>query len=109
MASSSIGKILFFFISIKQYKSSSHLTPCTILYVHKLIMLYAGVLNLWSNSLQPEGHDANQVNKEMLKDANLHNEKSSQSIDLTRGRIGQGPKHLKFFLLVFLMFRICCK
>ena len=53
--------------------------------------------------------DANQVNKEMLKDANLHNEKSSQSRDVTRGRIGQAPEHLKFFLLVFLMFIICFK
>ena len=53
--------------------------------------------------------DANQAHKEMTKDADVHKEKSSQSRDLTRGRIGQGPKHLKFFLLVFLMFRICCK
>jgi len=63
---------------LKEYKSSSHLTPCTILYVNKLTMLFAGVLNSWLNSLQPGGHDANQVNKEMPKDANLPNEKSSQ-------------------------------
>jgi len=38
----------------------------------------------------------------MTKDA--HYERSSQhsSEDLTRGRNGQRPKHLKFFLLVFL-------
>jgi len=46
--------------------------------------------------------DANQVNKEMPKNANLHNEKSSQSGELTRGRMGHRPEHLKFFLLVFL-------
>jgi len=72
-------------------------------------MLSARVLNLRSNSLKPEGHDANQANKEMPKDHNLHNEKSSQSGYLSRGRIGQRPEHLKFFLLVFLMIRICCK
>jgi len=47
--------------------------------------------------------DANQAHKEMTKDDKVHKEKSSQSRDLTRGRIGQRPKHLKFFLLVFLM------
>jgi len=72
-------------------------------------MLSAGVLNSWSNSLQPGGHDANQFNKEMNKDANLHNENSSQSGELTRGRIGHRPEHLKFFLLVFLMIKKCCK
>jgi len=53
--------------------------------------------------------DANQVNKEIPKDTNLHNEKSSQSGELTRGRIGYRPEHLKFFLLVFLMIRKCYK
>jgi len=96
----------FKLLELKEYKSSSHLTPCPILYMSKLTMLYVEVLNSWSNSLQPGGHDANQVNKEMPKDANLHNEKSSQSRNLIRGRIVQGSEHLKFFLLVFLMFRI---
>jgi len=72
-------------------------------------MLSAGVLNFWSNSLQLGGHDANQGNKEMPKAANLHREKSSQSRELTIGRIGQRRKHLKFFLPVFLMIRKCCK
>jgi len=85
--------------------SSSHLTPCTILYVSKLTMFSAGVLNSWSNSLHLGGHDANQVNKKMPKDANLHNEKSSRSGELTKGRIGHRPEHLKLFLLVFLMIR----
>ena len=51
-------------------------------------MLSAGVLNFWSNSLQLGGQDANQGNKEMPKAANLHREKSSQSRELTIGRIG---------------------
>ena len=72
-------------------------------------MLSVGVLNSRSNSLKPREHDANQANKEMTKDFILHNQKSSQSRDFTRGRIGQRPEHLKFFLLVFLMIRICCK
>jgi len=42
----------------------------------------------------------------MTKDANYHahNEKSSplSSEDFTRGRNGQRPEHLMFFLLVFL-------
>jgi len=54
-------------------------------------------------------NDANQVNKKIPKDVNLHKEKSSQSGDLTRERIGHRPEHLKFFLLVFLMIRKCCK
>jgi len=74
-------------------------------------MLSAGILNSRSNSLKPGGHDAKQANKEMTKYANdlLHKEKSSQSRDLNRGRIGQRPEHLKFFLLVFLMIRKCYK
>jgi len=43
--------------------------------------------------------DANQDHKEMTKDAKVHKEKSFQSRDLTRWRIGQGPEHLKFFLV----------
>jgi len=41
-------------------------------------MLFAGVLNLRSNSLKP-GVDTNQANKEMTKDAHYHShfEKSS--------------------------------
>jgi len=76
-------------------------------------MLSAGVLNSRSNSLKPGGHDTSQDNKKMTKDANDHShyEKSSQhtSEDLIRGRNGQRPEHLMFFLLVFLMIRICCK
>jgi len=50
--------------------------------------------------------DTNQANKDMVKDANYnsHYEKSSQlsSEYLTRGRNGKRPKHLMFFMLVFL-------
>jgi len=49
--------------------------------------------------------DANQTHKEMTKDVKAYKAKSSQSRDLTKGRIGQGLEHLKFFLLVFLMSR----
>ena len=60
--------------------------------------------------------DANQANKEMTKDA--HYEKSSQQssedltkdlADLTRGRNGHKPKHLMFFLLIFLKNKTSCK
>jgi len=57
--------------------------------------------------------DTNQANKEMIKEAHYHShhEKSSQQssedlikdlADLTKGRNGQKPEHLMFFLLVFL-------
>ena len=82
---------------LKEHKFVSHPTPCTILYVNKLAMLFAWVLNSRSNSLKPGGHDTNQANKEMTKDAHYHShhEKSSQQLsedltkdltDLTRGR-----------------------
>jgi len=51
------------------------------------------------------GFDANQAHKEMPKDVKAHKEESSQSRDLTRGRIGQRQEHLKFFLQVFLISR----
>jgi len=94
---------------LKEHRFVSHPTPCTILYVNKLTMLSAGVLNSRSNSLKPGGHDTNQANKEMTKHA--HYEKSSQQsseyltrdlADFTRGRNGHKPEHLLFFLLVFL-------
>jgi len=72
-----------------------------------LILLLIQLLQLWIVI------DASQVNKKMTKDANDHShyEKSSQhaSEDLTRGRNGQRPEHLMFFLLVFLIISICCK
>jgi len=88
--------------ALKEHKLSSHMNPYTILYVNKLTMLSAGVLNSRLNSLEPGGHDTNQHNKKMTNDA--HYERSSQHLseDLTRGRNGQRPEHLKFFLLVFL-------
>ena len=60
-----------------------------------------------------KGSDTNQANKEMTKDACYHShyKKSSQHLsedltkdlaDPTRGRNGQKPEHLMFFLMVFL-------
>ena len=100
----SVYRTSFFELStLKETKSSLSLSSSTLLYAHKLTLLYTGVLNSWSKSLQPGGHDANQAHKEMTKDVKVHKEKSSPSRDLTRKRIGQGPEHLKFFLLIFLM------
>ena len=48
----------------------------------KLTLFYAGVLNSWTNSLQLGEYDENPN-------------------DAINRRNGQGPKHLKFFLLVF--------
>jgi len=100
----SIYRTSFFeLLALKESKSSLHLSSCTLLYDRKITLLSARVLNSWLNSLQPGGHDANQAHKEMTKDVKVHKEKSSPSRDLTRKRIGQGPEHLKFFLLIFLM------
>ena len=49
---------------------------------NKLTLLYAGIQNSWRNSLQLEDYDANQK-------------------DVVNRKNGQGPNHLKFFLLVF--------
>jgi len=66
----------FELLELKEHKFVSHPTPCIILYVNKLTILSLGVLNSRSNSLKPGGHDTNQANKKMTKDA--HYEKSSQ-------------------------------
>jgi len=50
----------------------------------KLTLLYAGIQNSWSNSLQLGEHDRDQIRE-----------------DFTNGGRGHPPKHLKFFLLVF--------
>jgi len=57
----------------------SHPTPCTILFVSKLTMLYAEVLNLRLNSLEFGGHDTPQVAMKMTKEAKdkAHDEQSS--------------------------------
>ena len=54
----------------------------------KLTFLYAGIQNSWSNSLQLEEYDRDQIKE-----------------DFTNGRRGHSPKHLKFFLLVFSKFK----
>jgi len=88
--------------TLQEHKLNSHPNPCTILYVNKLCMLSAEVLNLRSNSLKPGEHDTNQDNKKMTKDANYERSSQHSSENLTRGRNGQRPEHLKFFLLLFL-------
>jgi len=50
----------------------------------KLTLLYVGIQNSWSNSLQLEEYDRDQIRE-----------------DFTNGGRGHSPKHLKFFLLVF--------
>jgi len=47
-------------------------------------LLYAGIQNSWTNSLQLGENDGDQEEK-----------------DFTNGGRGHPPKHLKFFLLVF--------
>ena len=51
---------------------------------NKLTLLYAVIQNSWSNSLQLEEYDRDQIRK-----------------DFTNGGRGHSPKHLKFLLLVF--------
>jgi len=71
-------------------------------------MLCAGLLNSWTNSFAPGEHDTNpqrpqnQIHKKMTKDANYEGSSQQPKEDLIDRRNGQGPEHLKFFLLVFL-------
>ena len=51
---------------------------------NKLTLLYAGIQNSWTNSLQLEEYDENQIKEAFINE----------------GR-GHSPTHLKFFLLVF--------
>jgi len=45
-----------------------HILNLEIFFGNKLTMLFAGVLNLRTNSFQPGGHDTNQSNQQMTKD-----------------------------------------
>jgi len=76
-------------------------------------MLSARVLNLRTNSYQPEGHDPNHNNQQRTKDTsnNLQKGQSSQYTNLSptkhqesisRRRTSYKPEYQKFFLLVFL-------
>ena len=67
-------------------KSSLPFSYSTVKFDSKLTLLYAGVLNSWSNSLQLEVHDVTQKHMKMTKDAK----------DTIYTRNGQRPKHLKF-------------
>ena len=55
---------------------------------NKLTLLYAGIQNSWSNSLQLEEYDGDQIREAFINE----------------GR-GHSPTHLKFFLLVFSKFK----
>ena len=106
--------------TLQEHQFTSHTTNHNILYVNKLSILFAGVPNSRSNSLQHGGHDIIQEDKQMTKDSrdNSHGEQSSQQssqgptknlIDHTRRRTGHTPEHHLFFLLVFLKIKTCCK
>jgi len=71
---------------LHEHKFTSHTPPRNILYMNKLTMLFARVLNWRSNSLQLWGHDTIQVAKKMAKNSrdNSHSEQSSQ-------QLSQGP------------------
>ena len=66
-------------------KSCLPFSYSTVNFDSKLTLLYAGIQNSWMNSLQLGKHDGDQVRE-----------------DFTNGGRGHPPKHLKFFLLVFL-------
>jgi len=63
-------------------KSCLPISSCILLSNCKLTLCYAGVLNSWTNFLQLGEYDENQK-------------------DVVNRKNGQGPNHLKFFLLVF--------
>jgi len=86
-------------------KSSLSLASPILLFDSKLTLLYVGVLNSWSNSLQLEGHDTTQIHNKMTMNANLEGSSQQANEDVINRRNGQIPKHLKFFLLVFLTLR----
>jgi len=49
--------------------------------------------------------DTTQIHKKMTMDANFEGSSQQAKEDLINRRNGQDPKHLKFFLLVFLNVR----
>ena len=81
-------------------KSSLPISSCILLSNCKLTLSYAGVLNSWTNSLQLRGHDVIQKHIKITKDAILEGSSQQANKDAINRRNGQGPKHLKFFLLV---------
>ena len=91
--------------TLKNVKSSLPFFSSTVLFDSKLNLLYAGVLNSWSDSLQLGGHDTTHIHNKMTMDANLEGSSQQAKEDSINKRNGQGPKHLKFFLLVVLTLR----
>jgi len=65
-------------------KSCLPFSYSTVNFDSKLTLLYAGIQNSWTNSLQLGEHDGDKVRE-----------------DFTNGGRDHPPKHLKFFLLVF--------
>jgi len=65
-------------------KSCLPFSYSTVNFDSKLTLLYAGIQNSWTNSLQLMEYDEDQVEE-----------------DFTNGGRGHPPKHLKLFLLVF--------
>jgi len=64
-------------------------------------LLYAEALNLRLNFLQLGEHDLIKKYMQMTKDVILEGSSQQAKKDVITRRNGQGPKHLKFFLLVF--------
>ena len=83
-------------------KSSLPISSCILLSNCNLTLSYAGVLNSL-NFLQLGGHDM--IQKYITKDATLEGSSQQAFKDVINRRNGQGPQHLKFFLLVFLIVR----
>jgi len=86
---------------LKNAKSSLSISSCILLSNCKLTLSYAGVLNSGSNFLQLGGHDVTQKYMKMTKVVILEGSSQQENKDFINKRNGQGPKHLKFFLLVF--------
>jgi len=83
-------------------------------------MLFAGVLNLRTNSYQPGRHDTNQSNQQMTKGISSTSQKGQPSQytkssptkpqeSISRRRRSYKPEYEKFFLLVFSTREKLCK
>jgi len=97
---------IYHFPNIKNHKFDSPLPYPS--HVNKLVVFCEGLLNSWTNFFALGELDANphrpqkQVHKKMIKDDNFEGSSQQSNEDLINRRNGQGPEHLKFFLLVFL-------
>jgi len=71
--------------------------------VRKLTLLFAGIINSWTNSFVPGEHDENKKYMKMTKNAIFEGSSQQAFKDAINRRNDHGPQHLKFFLLVFLI------